>query len=72
MGKKLTKSQLKTICTVARDIRDDNGSKKKTVTVYNMKWTDAIKKASKMVLQKDEQHVGAFKSKKVKKRVRRK
>lgn len=57
MGKKLTKSQLKTICTVARDIRDDGGSKKKTVTVYNMKWTDAIKKASKLVLKKDERSV---------------
>ncbi len=55
MGKKLTTSQLRTICTVARDIRDDSGSRKKTVTVYNMKWTDAIKKASKLVLKQDEQ-----------------
>lgn len=69
MGKKLTKSQLKTICTVARDIRDDGGSKKKTVTVYNMKWTDAIKKASKLVLQKDEQRVSGSKPKK---RIRKK
>ncbi|MDD3479969.1 MAG: hypothetical protein PHI42_06255 [Paludibacteraceae bacterium] len=57
MGKKLTKSQLKTICAVARDIRDDGGSRKKTVTVYNVKWPDAIKKASKLVLKKDEQAV---------------
>lgn len=57
MGKKLTKSQLRTICNVARDMRDDSGSRKKTVTVYNMKWTDAIKKASKLVLKKDEQRV---------------
>ena len=55
MGKKLTTSQLRTICTVARDIRDDSGSRKKSVTVYNMKWTDAIKKASKLVLKHDEQ-----------------
>ena len=55
MGKKLTKSQLRIICNVARDIRDDSGSSKKIVTVYNMKWTDAIKKASKLVLKKDEQ-----------------
>jgi fructose-specific phosphotransferase system component IIB len=55
MGKKLTTSQLRTICTVARDIRDDSGSRKKSVTVYNMKWTDAIKKASKLVLKQDEQ-----------------
>lgn len=55
MGKKLTKSQLRTICNVAREIRDDSGSIKKTVTVYNMKWTDAIKKASKLVLKQDEQ-----------------
>ncbi len=55
MGKKLTTSQLRTICTVARDIRDDSGSRKKTVTVFNMKWTDAIKKASKLVLKNDEQ-----------------
>ena len=55
MGKKLTTSQLRTICTVARDIRDDSGSRKKTVTVFNMKWTDAIKKASKLVLKQDEQ-----------------
>ena len=54
MGKKLTTSQLRTICTVARDIRDDSGSRKKSVTVYNMKWTDAIKKASKLVLKQDE------------------
>ncbi|MDD3490728.1 MAG: hypothetical protein PHR62_12680 [Paludibacter sp.] len=57
MGKKLTTSQLRTICTVARDIRDDSGSRKKSVTVYNMKWTDAIKKASKLVLKQDEQGV---------------
>lgn len=62
MGKKLTKSQLRAICNVARDIRDDSGSHKQTVTVYNMKWTDAIKKASKMVLKGDEQ-----KTKRVKK-----
>ena len=55
MGKKLTTSQLRTICTEARDIRDDSGSRKKSVTVYNMKWTDAIKKASKLVLKQDEQ-----------------
>ena len=55
MGKKLTTSQLRTICTVARDIRDDSGSRKKSVTVYNMKGTDAIKKASKLVLKQDEQ-----------------
>ena len=55
MGKNLTTSQLRTICTVPRDIRDDSGSRKKSVTVYNMKWTDAIKKASKLVLKQDEQ-----------------
>lgn len=55
MGKKLTRAQLKTITLVAREIRDAHGSRVKKVTVYNMKWTDAIKHASKYVLNKDEQ-----------------
>ena len=55
MGKKLTPAQLKTITLVAREIRDTQGSREKKVKVYNMKWTDAIKRASKYVLSKDEQ-----------------
>ena len=71
MGKKLTTSQLRTICTVARDIRDDGGSRQKTVTVYSMKWTDAIKKAAKLVLKKDEQSTGAPRIRSKSKRARK-
>ena len=67
MGKKLTTSQLRTICTVARDIRDDSGSRKKSVTVYNMKWTDAIKKASKLVLKQGAKRIEKPKRRKGKK-----
>ncbi|MCQ2959544.1 MAG: hypothetical protein MJ198_05075 [Bacteroidales bacterium] len=50
MGKKLTKGQLKKITFLAKDIRKKSGVKsKKTQTVYNKKWTDCIKQASKQL-----------------------
>ncbi|MDD3405940.1 MAG: hypothetical protein PHH23_06715 [Paludibacteraceae bacterium] len=51
MGRKLSKQELKRITTVAKNIRQRAGIKGVVKTTkYKMKWTDAIKKASKEVL----------------------
>ena len=51
MGRKLTKSELKRITEVAKMERRKSGVKNvEKVVHYNMKWQDAIRRASKKVL----------------------
>ncbi|MDR2824790.1 MAG: hypothetical protein LBB41_06300 [Prevotellaceae bacterium] len=64
-GKKMTRDQMKRIVSTARTIRKNAGSRKvtRTETKYNMKWTDAIRRAAKKVLHPTRQTSIRFKKK---------
>jgi hypothetical protein len=60
-GKKLTKQKMHEIQVLAKRIRATRGSRKVTVTKYNMKQCDAVKQAANSILRKPKQKSIRFK-----------
>jgi hypothetical protein len=60
-GKKLTKQKMHEIQLLAKKIRASRGSKKVTVTKYNMKQCEAVRLAANSILKKPKQASLRFK-----------